>query len=86
MHKDYDIECLLKDLEVEFLCGCDCFSPEDIQTIINENSFDRGYIEQRLIDRFEEINGDFLKSEGYELISQRDIENQLDIWVRYAEQ
>lgn len=86
MYEGYDIECLLKDLEVEFLCGYDCFSPEDIQTIINENGFDRGYIEQRLIDKFEEMNVDFLESEGYELIPERVIENKLDIWVRYAEQ
>lgn len=86
MYKDYDIECLLKDLECEFMCGQACFSPEDIQIMIDECGWDRGYIEQRLIDKFEEMNVDFLESEGYELIPERVIENQLDIWVRYAEQ
>lgn len=86
MYKDYDIECLLKDLECEFMCGRDCFSPEDIQIMIDKCGWDRGYIEQRLIDRFEEINRAFLKEEGYEIAPQEFLEKQLDIWVRYAEQ
>ena len=78
----YDIERLIKDLEVEFLCGGDGFTPNDIQELIDLNNFDRTYIEQRLIDRFEEINREFEDKEGYLLAYDDFIEEQLDIWVR----
>ena len=79
---NYDIEQLIKDLEIEFLCGGDRFTPTDIQEIIEEKRFDRGYIEQRLIDKFEEINRDFDQKEGYILAKEDFIEEQLDLWVR----
>lgn len=82
MYSKYDIEALIKDLEVEFMVGGDRFTPEDIQYVIDENRFDRGYIEQRLIDRFEEINKKFEEKEGYILLTEDFIEEQLNIWVR----
>lgn len=78
----YGLEELLKDLEIEFMCGGDRFSPTDIQEFIDSNRFDRGYIEQRLIDRFEEINKKFEENEGYILLPEDFIEEQLNIWVR----
>lgn len=78
----YGLEELLKDLEIEFMCGGDRFSPIDIQEFIDSNRFDRGYIEQRLIDRFKEINKKFEENEGYILLPEDFIEEQLDIWVR----
>lgn len=82
MQCNYGLEELIKDLEIEFLCGMDAFSPRDIQEFIDSNNFDRTYIEQRLIDRFEEINREFEEKEGYLLAQEDFIEEQLDIWVR----
>ena len=77
-----DIETLIKTLEIEFLCGGDGFTASDIQECIDSNNFDRGYIEQRLLDRFEEINREFEDKEGYLLACDDFLEEQLDIWVR----
>ena len=82
MYEKYDIEKLILDLETEFICGMDIFSPRDIQELIEEKRFDRGYIEQRLVHRFEEINQKFEEDNGYPLLTEDFIENQLDIWVR----
>lgn len=79
---NYGLEELLIDLEIEFMCGGDRFSPIDIQEFIDSNRFDRGYIEQRLIDRLKEINKKFEENEGYILLPEDFIEEQLNIWVR----
>ena len=85
MYNNYDLEKLLKDLEIEFMCGGDRFTPNDIQELIDEKRFDRGYIEQRLIDRFVEINQKFEESEGYIIMPEYFLDRQLDIWVRNEE-
>ena len=82
MYGNYGLKELIKDLEIEFMCGGDRFSPRDIQELIDSNRFDRGYIEQRLIDRFKEINKKFEENEGYILLTEDFIEEQLNIWVR----
>lgn len=82
MYSKNDIEALIKDLEVEFMVGGDRFTPTDIQEYIDLNKFDRDYIEQRLLDRFEEINREFEDKEGYLLACDDFLEEQLDIWVR----